>query len=76
MPMKEYMKFPSNTQVGQKEQKTSHNNSALTQEINRALEMMKRVKKSNIVQFENTSESERMPSYLLPDSVILCQTTI
>ena len=71
--MNQYMEKPSNTQGEQKEQKTTRNNSALTEEIYRAMEMMKRVKKSNTAQFENSSESQRMPSYLMPDALILCQ---
>ena len=47
----------------QKEQKNTDVNSVLDGEIYRAVQMMKRVKKSNAVQFENTTESQRMPSY-------------
>ncbi|MGO9586886.1 MAG: hypothetical protein ACLP2Y_11885 [Limisphaerales bacterium] len=46
---------------------------ALTKEISRAMEMMKRVKKSNAVQLGESSESQRMPSYLIPDEIALCQ---
>lgn len=47
---------------------------ALTKEISRVMEMMRRVKKSNAVQVE-APEPERMHSYLLPDPIILCQVT-
>jgi hypothetical protein len=47
---------------------------ALTEEVYRALAMMKRVKKSANVQSENSSEQQRLPSYLIPDAIILCQS--
>jgi hypothetical protein len=56
----------------QDEQQNIVADSALTQEIYRAMEMMKRVKKSNAAQFEN-SELQRMPSYLMPEALTLCQ---
>ena len=58
----------------QNERESMIADSALAQEIYRAMEMMKRVKKSNAAQFENSSESQRMPSYLMPDAFSLCQT--
>jgi hypothetical protein len=64
------MEKPSNVQA---ERENVVADSVLAQEIYRAMEMMKRVKKSNAAQFENSSESQRMPSYLMPDALTLCQ---
>ena len=61
-----------NEQEENKEQKNNVNDSALTDEMYRAVEMMKRVRKSTIVHTE--SEAVKMPSYLMPDAMILCQT--
>jgi hypothetical protein len=69
------MKKPLNERGEKKERKNIVSDSALHEEIYRAVEMMKRVKKSNAVQFENPPESQRMPSYLMPDAIILCQTS-
>jgi hypothetical protein len=63
------MKNDQNKIVPESEQDGSD---ALTKEISRAMEMMKRVKKSNTVQFGEYSESQRMPSYLIPDEIVLC----
>jgi hypothetical protein len=73
MPMNQYMENPSNKHEEQKEQKNTGEGSVLTEEIYRAMEMMKRVKKSNTAQLENSSELQRMPSYLMPEALILCQ---
>jgi hypothetical protein len=56
----------------QGEQQNIVADSALAQEIYRAMEMMKRAKKSSAAQLEN-SELQRMPSYLIPDTLTLCQ---
>lgn len=46
---------------------------ALSKEIARALEMMKRVKKSNAVQSQSSSEPQ--PVYSTPEELALCQST-
>jgi hypothetical protein len=73
MPMNNNIENPSNTHGEPKEQKDTGNSPALTKEVYRAMEMMKRVKKSNTAQFEIPSESQRMPSYLMPDALVMCQ---
>ena len=61
--------------IKERKAQSSHpsENPVLTQEVARALAMMKRVKKSMNVQSENSSE-QQMPSYLIPDAIVLCQT--
>ena len=60
--------------VEQSEQRIPVSNSVLTEETYRAIAMMKRVRKANNVQLESPTEQQKMPSYLLPDLIILCQS--
>lgn len=59
---------------GQNGQTSSADSPSLTEEIYRAIAMMKRVRKSTNVQFENAAEQQQMPSYLIPDAIVLCQS--
>ena len=44
----------------------------MDEQVSRAMEMMNRVKTSKVAQAGNAPEDQRMPSYLLPQPVILC----
>ena len=59
---------------GQNGQTSSADGSPLTEEVYRAIAMMKRVRKSTNVQLENASEQQQMPSYLIPGEIVLCQS--
>jgi len=61
-----------NQQGEQKAREGAAANSSLQQEINRAMELMGRVKTSNEVHAANIPEDRRMPSYFFPPPVILC----
>lgn len=66
------MKASSHTRVqSHVVDRTSDN---LTDEIRRALEMMKRVRKCTVAQTADPFDSEDLPSYLLPDSILMCQS--
>jgi len=70
------MKMDKSTEknIGQCGQTDHTDSPLLAEETSRAIAMMKRVKKSAYVQSETPSEQQRMPSYLIPDAIILCQT--
>lgn len=63
--------FAENELVVPKEQNGAVDPNALPKEVYRAMEMMKRVKKTSVAQFDAT-ETQSLPSYLIPDAILLC----